>query len=341
MVEDLIIISTFANSPQKVSTLLNLVLSLKKTEREILVMSHYPIPLEVQKAANYCIFDGRDELLTDEDYLVYNKGIHKFFADSHPMKYESYIHCSGQHSYSIYQNLQNAIAFASKIGKKFIYYTEYDNIIDEKDYSSFDKIKEKLAESNKNAYFERIADWGDMISACMFAGTVNFFENLLPVFLNKKDYLEYFKIDFMFEYAIGKLLSSRNDVLYIETGRNEIKIMPNSKANIFDFKNSEQNNFNSHANMVMCDGVPCLVIFNGGEQAKFKVLLHNTKTEHSDNKDIILNPNTLFSVGLKQEKGDIYKINVFYKDFTKMIFEYTLEQGKEEEINRRGKLSWI
>lgn len=330
--EEIIIVSAFPNNVEKSIALLNTLSQLKKTDKEILLITHYPVSTDALKLVNYYIYDCRDDLITEEDYAIYNGGWHKFWFTSENVEYFSNLHCGGQHSYSIYQEIQLALSFCRQINKSFIYYLQYDIQLSDTDLSQFAKIKQFLNTNSYEGYFERIPAWGNMMSACIFAGDLNFFRNVLPPFSNKKEYLNYFQNDFVFEWGLTKLLFNNESVYWQDTEPQKIHLLPNTATNIFDFKINKEKNYGSHVNVVAdIKNEVYLIIFNKLLPASYMIYHNNGETIKQHN--IHLKEESLYYLHLPKVIAQ-NQITVLHEN--KVCFNQSIDSNATENIKRNG-----
>ena len=125
--KNIIIINSYANTEEKVNLLLNYVKQVKKTNYDILLTSHLPLPPNIVALVNYYIYDKENFLLPKERSPV------TWYAD-----YEEYIslYCS-RHGYAIIKNVYNALHFAKSLGYTDFIFSEYDNILSDRGVDKF------------------------------------------------------------------------------------------------------------------------------------------------------------------------------------------------------------
>jgi hypothetical protein len=58
-----IIISSYATTPEKEETLINCIDKVSNRGYDVILTSHYPVPDYIQKKVNYCIYDSENILL--------------------------------------------------------------------------------------------------------------------------------------------------------------------------------------------------------------------------------------------------------------------------------------
>ena len=69
--KDLIVVTSYCPDEFRESILRNLIISLKqfRDKFDVMVVSHTPIPKDVQQNIDYYLYDSKNEILTDWDLL--------------------------------------------------------------------------------------------------------------------------------------------------------------------------------------------------------------------------------------------------------------------------------
>lgn len=115
----------------------------KKTKYDTLLMSHYPIPSDVHKEANYYLFDEDNELLPGGIFPPY------FYDLGHAevtVKYPG-------HTLPITRSMNKSIKFAKALGYDFFYFMEADCLLSEEDLIKFDDLRYQVFANNKQMIF--------------------------------------------------------------------------------------------------------------------------------------------------------------------------------------------
>jgi hypothetical protein len=65
--KDLILITSYCNTPEKENTLRKLVSNIKKEKEffDLMVVSHLPIPIDISQKTDFCLYDKKNEILLD------------------------------------------------------------------------------------------------------------------------------------------------------------------------------------------------------------------------------------------------------------------------------------
>ena len=128
--KDLILITTYCPDDYRENILRNLVNSLSNSSFDIMIVSHTPIPLDIQKKVNFVWYDEKNELLTDWDLLNqpwFNPGNNRRIQSSLLSKINTHL--------AIWRMLILGNSIAKNLGYKKIHKIEYDCVI--KDYNEF------------------------------------------------------------------------------------------------------------------------------------------------------------------------------------------------------------
>lgn len=168
--KNIIIINSFANSAEKLKMLHDYVVQVKKTNVDILLTSHLPIPENIVGLATYYIYDKENFLLPKERTPI------TWFAD-----HEEYIsiYCS-RHGYAIIKNVYSALHFAKSLGYTNFIFSEYDNILSEDGISMFTQVFDTFKNTNKKIFVFRLNDqlynkYNIVYQTNFFAGNINYF----------------------------------------------------------------------------------------------------------------------------------------------------------------------
>lgn len=100
----------------------NLIQFLKENGKQVLLISHYYIPVEFQEMADYCIYDNRNHLLYENKYKGWIfHGNNLFYVESKEFfLYNSSLACYYFHS---------ALFFSKFANKRIIHFIDYDSIL--------------------------------------------------------------------------------------------------------------------------------------------------------------------------------------------------------------------
>jgi hypothetical protein len=159
MNKECIIVNFYPNDFNKVKTLHDCLLSLKDLEKDIFLVSHFPIDKEIQSLCKYCIFDSENELISTQESLEYNlvKQSSNFYRDlSSGNNYDiSFINLYSKiYTVAILKSLHTVYSLAQSLGYNYAHFFVGDMIINKKDINNFLNISNQTITNNKKAYFE-------------------------------------------------------------------------------------------------------------------------------------------------------------------------------------------
>ena len=173
--KDLILITSYHPDKQRENILRNLVNDLIKFSKDfdIMVISHTPIPLDIQNKINIALFDDKNELLTDHDLIC-----KPWFQPTNRRIISGYLTGKNTHL-ALWRLFILGFATAKNLGYKKVHQLEYDASI--KDINEL-KDNSRLLDDYKAVYYLEHEEKTDPI---MF-GSINSFkvEYIHPTLLN-------------------------------------------------------------------------------------------------------------------------------------------------------------
>jgi glycosyltransferase involved in cell wall biosynthesis len=130
--KELIVIGTYPDTKIREDLTVKCIESAKKLGRSIMLVSHYPVELHVQKMVDYYVYDQHNPL-THHSY--YNR----FTRTSEDYSVEMRIEGLTNQSLTVLTNLINAGKAAKGFGYTKMFYVTFDHVIDEKDYPTIER----------------------------------------------------------------------------------------------------------------------------------------------------------------------------------------------------------
>ena len=110
--KNIVIISSYANTEEKLDILKNYILQIKKSKYDILLISRLPVPPNIIELVNYCIYDKENFLLPIEKSPV------TWFADD-----KEYINLySYRHGYILTKNISIGLNSLSTLNLMIIFF---------------------------------------------------------------------------------------------------------------------------------------------------------------------------------------------------------------------------
>ena len=175
------VISTYPVTDVILKSTLENIKCIKEQGYKVILTSHCPISEELQKEADYCVYDSNN-ILTK----------HTFYANywCYNDLYDTWVDLRGEgnnryHGPTVYTNYYNGAALADKLGFNKIYCVNYDYHLKDKKY--IESISHIL--NSQDAYFgEYEASEGKTLYTFFLASKPEFLLNTLPLLENDKQY---------------------------------------------------------------------------------------------------------------------------------------------------------
>ena len=246
MSDDIIILDVYPNTDIKIEILKKCIYQLKKIDKEILIISHYPISIEIQQLVDYYIYDKRNELIYQNDYLKYiDKTTSKYWYGCQTFDFYSYTGNVYIHFFAIYQAMEVAFKFVKNLGKKYCYFMEGDSIISDLDLHQFNDIKDRVTLKNKVAYFQYNTNFV-AYSTLFFFLNLDVFLNIFNFIKTKEEYITLYSPRFFLEAVMTKAFDSLHSTGLIEFDEcinTQFKLFPNSLMNQSDSSEGTSDRF--------------------------------------------------------------------------------------------------
>lgn len=164
--KDLILITAYCPDEHRENILRNLVNSLcvYKEKYDLLIVSHTLTPLDIQKKVNYCLYDSKNEILTDWDLLN-----QPWFNPNNDRRIQSSF-LSGKNTHlAIWRLMILGFSLAKNMGYDKVHHIEYDCKIN--DIDEFDENSNILNEYNSVIYI----DSKDTVDDILFGSFQSYF----------------------------------------------------------------------------------------------------------------------------------------------------------------------
>lgn len=227
MSDELIIIDSYPNTIEGEDILDNCVNQLKKINKDILLVTHYPVKRETQQLVDYFIYDKNNPLL--DESMLYWYGNDNFYLQTSAFGL-------GSASFAILLSIQNAVCLAKHLGKKMFYFFEYDCLISDKDLQNIDLIKNEVYKRGKMGHIQIDTHGVDIknkgVCTIFFMFEVDFFLKNFAILANCEEYKKFIKNGITLEFYFYQILSKNFSQLYIKEKSFLKEIFPNSRLNI-------------------------------------------------------------------------------------------------------------
>ena len=126
--EECIILGTYPNIKDRIQWTKDTILSLKPLGRKIILVSHYPVDVDIQRMVDYYIYDAHNPLTHHSYYTRFYNDQPDYFAE---------ININGlknsNQSLTVLTNMFNGAKAAKELGFNRFFYTTYDVVLDDDD----------------------------------------------------------------------------------------------------------------------------------------------------------------------------------------------------------------
>jgi hypothetical protein len=179
--EEAFILSTYPVLNSITKTTIECIEALKQKGRKIILTSHLPIPLELQKLVDYCVYD-KNNILTKHTFYNYT------WFDYGTWKADLLLTGENNNVYhgpAVYTNYYNGVTLAEKLGIKKVYFLNYDYVL--KNPTFIDDIS--LILNQKKAYVGvKEEQEGETVITYFLATDPKFYLNHFPQIQNAQEY---------------------------------------------------------------------------------------------------------------------------------------------------------
>ena len=228
--DTVVIISTHPNFKAIEDTTLESINQAKKAGYKVLLTSHYPVSVNLQKAADHYVYDANNPILKHNFY-------NRWTYDSNNTKISLYFppsDCDNYHGLAVLINYYNGISLANKIGYKNAICFNYDTIISDLDFSKLYDVDEILINKKAFFFYDKSLE-GDTFKTVFHGINTQFFLEKFKYY-TPDEYMDFVTkkniSNGLEQFYYNKLISYKND-LYIDYTNNEERYLSNSKTNLF------------------------------------------------------------------------------------------------------------
>lgn len=176
--DEIIIITTYPDTSTRKKLTKECVISFKKTNRKIILVSHYPVDNEIQELVDYYIYDKNNVMIHHSYYNYYYQ-----YNDVYNVNINISSLTNSNQSLAALINLFNGAKLANKLGYTKILTVVYDIVLHDDDVNNVDNIFNTL--SSWNAFLTKIdTEIGVGIETTIMGFKTNYF---LDVFRDIRD----------------------------------------------------------------------------------------------------------------------------------------------------------
>jgi len=184
--DEVIIVSTYPDTSIRKQLTKECIESFKKTGRQIILVSHYPVTTELQQLVDYYFYDANNVMI---HHSFYNRFFN--YTDNYNVEVNISALAKTNQSFAAYINLLNGFKLAQQLGFKKVLFAVYDVVLHESDLNTVDNIFSKLDEIDWHAYLTRIhTDVGLGIETTAMGFKVDYFLKTFPYITNPDEFIQ-------------------------------------------------------------------------------------------------------------------------------------------------------
>jgi hypothetical protein len=143
MTSKIFIIHTYPSNQYSLEILEECILRLSNIGYRLMVVSHLPLPDNLQKMVDYFIYDFENQLLESHTLSWYANSSIKVTIN----------HVG--HMLAICKNIDTSISTAQRLGYEYFYFIECDNLISSEELSNFDLFLKEMEGMGKSMIFHK------------------------------------------------------------------------------------------------------------------------------------------------------------------------------------------
>lgn len=279
------VVSTYPNHKTIEETTLKSISQIKKKGHKVILTSHFPLSTDLQNLADYCIYDKNNPILKHNFYSLWTSNNDLFNAK---LNFAS-CNANDYHGLAVALNYQNGISFAKNLGFKNVICSNYDLIIDDKDFSKIDEVT-NILKNKKGYFFYDKASEGDTLKTVFFGINTEFYLEKFKYYSTDEynNIVETNQCSNGLEQFYYNILKNDIDSIHVDYDNNEETFFKNSRYNLFS----------------MVEYLTVLPDFDNNQFVVFS--LFNNKIDDRINKFIIKENNKIINETIFQIKKSGY-----------------------------------
>ena len=227
MNKNIFIIDTYPKTETQKKLLIECIHRLRMSNFDIMIVSHLPIPEDIQKLVDHYLYDSDNTFLPKERTAFNWVNMGHLYVE---------IYNSG-HLLAISRNMNLSLNFCKSLGYEFFYFMEYDILFSENDLNKLIDLKNKMISLNKKSILFEPKDFREcgspVYETLLFGGLV---EPFLSLFTPPKNLSEWDKINmgYTFELSFYEQLSKNSEELLV-INNFSYEIFTESQVNIYRY----------------------------------------------------------------------------------------------------------
>ncbi len=311
-------ITAYCPDSKKIDKLRKLVNQLYefRYEIDIMVISHSPIPIDIQDKVNLYLFDEKNEILTEWDLLN-----QPWFNPGDDRRIQSGLLTGRNTHLAIWRMIILGFSLAKNIGYKKVHQIEYDSEID-----NIKDLRENSRDLDKFKTIYYVDNMGTTVDEILFGS------------------FQSYRLDYIHNDLLTLNEDKIKNIIRLSSSKTPEHILQKLIHEVGDYKVKNrkeiENNGNKYATSENDEGFnPWGVPFVDLLDNHIKFIVWNQKKENGVNYHIIINDEHIFKTGLVKfnswlmtDFGDyesINKMTIIENDTVRDIFEFKTEEDRE------------
>ena len=311
-------ITAYCPDSKKIDKLRKLVNQLYEfsDEIDIMVISHSPIPIDIQDKVNLYLFDEKNEILTEWDLIN-----QPWFNPGDDRRIQSGLLTGRNTHLAIWRMIILGFSLAKNIGYKKVHQIEYDSEI-----ANIKDLRENSRDLDKFKTIYYVDNVGTTVDEILFGS------------------FQSYRLDYIHNDLITLNEDKIKNIIRLSSSKSPEHILQKLIHEVGDYKVKNrkeiENNGNKYATSENDKGFnPWGVPFVDLLDNHIKFIVWNQKKENGVNYHIIINDEHIFKTGLVKfnswlmtDFGDyesINKMTIIENDVVRDIFEFKTEEDRE------------
>jgi autotransporter strand-loop-strand O-heptosyltransferase len=230
--KEIYIISTYPNTSIKDEITQKCINSIKKHNNKVILSSHIPVSISLQKNSDFYIYDSYNPLF---GHSLYTKSWYENNLFRVDCNYSLDDMKNNNQSLTVLNNIYNSVKLAKSFGYDRIISVTYDSIFTDNDMNKINEICENIDKHSKEGFFMQFKDNNnDCLKSVFFIVNVDFFLNIFnnirtPKMFNE-DCVKVKSHNFLEHYFYKKLENFKEKIIIEETNED---ILFEGEMNIF------------------------------------------------------------------------------------------------------------
>lgn len=173
--EEMVVITTYPNTTKRKQLTKECIESFKQLGRKIILVSHYPVSLEIQQLVDYYIYDSNNVMIHHSYYNRFYRSTNEF-----DLQININNHKQSNQSLAAMINLFNGIKFAKGLGASKVMTVVYDVVLNEQDIPLIEDYFKKIDQGWKCCLSYLDTDLGLGVETTAMVFDINYFLKMFP-----------------------------------------------------------------------------------------------------------------------------------------------------------------